>query len=375
MAAEVIEVKASGLLDDPRGGYAHAGQFLKDVWSAGKSGRQPVQLAAWHKATKVTGHMAEGDDSQGGFLVPTQFVADLQMMTGLDFGIPGRCLQLPMETNSVSIPYVNDVSHTGGVYGGVIVKRTGEGAEKLVSKPTFGLCTMTLHKLTALTYVTDELMEDSPSSVAAMFGKMYPEALNDVVSHDIIHGTGAGQGLGITNAPATITVPRAGAGAVIWADIIGMYERLAPRNLHNAVWLVNQDAWPDLATMFIVGLVPVYHPADAERRTDNFGTFMGLPLILTSQALPLGTAGDVVLADLSQMLLAQKGPKVESSAHVRFLHNEHVFRGVLRTDNQPWWPAPLTPAHGSQTVSPFVILGDAAATTTTEAATTTTGQV
>ena len=217
--------KASGLLD-PRGGYAHAGEFLKDVWLAGMNGgRQPVRLAAWHKASKVTGHMAEGDDAQGGFLVPTQFVADLQMQTGLDDGIPGRCTPIPMETNSVSIPYVNDVSHTGGVYGGTIVKRTGEAAEKLYSKPTFGLCTLTAHKLTTLTYVSNELMEDSPASIAAMFGKMYPEALNHIVANDIISGTGAGMGLGIINAPATIQVARAGAGAIVWADIIGMWER------------------------------------------------------------------------------------------------------------------------------------------------------
>ena len=370
MAADTTT--ASGLLDDLRGGYAHAGEFLKDVWLEGKTGRQPVKLAAWHKAAKTPGHMAAGDDSQGGFMVPTQFIADLQMLTGLDGGIPGRCMQIPMERNSVSIPYVNDVSHTGGVYGGVIVKRTGEAEEKLYSKPTFGLCTMTAHKLTTLTYVTNELMEDSPASIAAMFGKMYSEALNHIVTHDIVHGTGAGMGLGITNAPCTIHVARAGAGAIVWADVINMYERLCPNGLINAVWLANQDTFPALASMFLAGVVPVYHPADADRRTDAHGTLMGLPLILSCHSLPLGETGDLILADLSQMMLGRKGPKVESSAHIRFLHDENVFRGVLRTDNQPWWPAPLTPTHGSQTVSPFIVLDTYPTTTTTRGATTTT---
>jgi len=364
--------KASGLLD-PRGGYAHAGAFLKDVWLAGKTGRQPVKLAAWHKAT---GHMAEGDDAQGGFLVPTTFIADLQMQTGLDDGIPGRCTPLPMETHSVAIPYVNDVSHTGGVYGGVIVKRTGEAAEKLVSKPTLGACTLTLHKLTALTYVSNELMEDSPASIAAMFQKMYPEALNHIVANDIIGGTGAGMGLGIINAPATIGIARAGAGAIVWADIIEMWERLHPRCMQNAVWLANSDTFPDLATMFNIAIagesaVPVYQPANASSASPH-GTLMGIPLILTEHCPALGDTGDIILADLSQMLLGRKGPKVEASAHIRFLYDEEVFRGVLRTDHQPWWPAPVTPKHGSQTVSPFVMLTDVDATTTTAAPTTTT---
>jgi len=288
------------------------------------------------------------------------------------------CYSIPMERNSVSLPYVNDVSHTGGVYGGVIVKRTGEAEEKLYSKPTLGLCTMTLHKLTALTYVTNELMEDSPASIAAMFGKMFPEALNHICAGDIVNGTGAGMGLGIVNAPATINVARTGAGAIVWADIMGMWERLHPRCIRNAVWLANSDALPDLMAMFQIAVagqsaVPVYQPANADSASP-YGTLMGRPLILTEHCQALGTAGDIVLADLSQMLLARKGPKVESSAHIRFLYDENVFRGVLRTDNQPWWPAPVTPQHGTQTLSPFVILAAyvAPTTTTTSAATTTT---
>lgn len=374
MAAE--KAKASGQPLDPRGGYATFGEFLKDVYLAGKTGRSPQTLADWHKAVKTTGHMAEGDDSQGGFLVPAQFNSDLQMQTALDDGIPGRCTPIPIEVSSVSIPYVNDVSHTGGVYGGVIVKRTGEAAAKIAHKPTFGLCTLTLHKMTGFVYVTDELMEDSPASIAAMLGKMFPEALNHIVANDIVSGTGAGMGLGIINSPATIAVARAGAGAIVWADIINMWERLHPRSIKNAVWLANSDTFPDLATMFYVAIagqsaIPVYQPANEDSATP-YGTLMGIPLILTEHCEALGDTGDILLADLTQMLIAQKGPKVESSAHVRFDYNEMAFRAVLRVDHQPWWPAPVTPKHGSQTVSPFVMLTAYPTTTTTAAPTTTT---
>ena len=376
MATEIKE-QASGQPLDPRGGYAHAGEFLKDVWRAAKpGGKMPGQLDAWMKAVKTAGHMAEGDDSQGGFLVPTQFVADLKMQEGLDDGIPGRCFHLPAERSSVSIPYVNDVSHTGGVYGGVIVKRTGEGAQKLYSKPTLGLCTLTLHKLIALTYASEELIEDSPASIAAMFGKMFPEALNHVVAGDIVEGTGAGMGLGILNAPATIAVARTGAGAIVWADIANMTERLHPRCFKNAVWLANSDTIPDLKTMFQVAIagqaaVPVYQPANASSGSP-YPTLDGSPVIFTEHCPALGDTGDIILADLSQMLLARKGPKVESSAHLRYDYNEQTFRGVVRYDCQPWWPAPVTPKHGTQTLSPFVILNAYPTTTTTSAATTTT---
>jgi HK97 family phage major capsid protein len=369
---------ASGQPLDPRGGYSHAGEFLKDVWLAGRTGRQPVRLAAWHKAVKTTGHMAEGDDSQGGFLVPTQFVADLQMQTMLDDGIPGMCTPLPVESSTISIPFVNDVSHTGGVYGGVVVKRTGEGAQKLYSKPTLGLCTLTLHKLTILTYVSEELMEDSPASVGAIFAKMFAEALSHMIANDLIDGTGAGMGLGIINAPATIHVVRAVPGQIEWVDVVGLWSRLHPRCIQKAVWLANTDTMPQLMQMHhLVGAgnaIPVYQPGNKDS-VSRYGTLMGIPLMLTEHAQSLGDTGDLILADLSQMLLARKGPKVDSSIHLRFDYNEQTFRAVVRYDCQPWWPAPVTPKHGDHTVSPFVVLDNRPTTTTTAAPTTTSSQV
>ncbi len=350
------------------GGFKSAGHFLKAVAQAARGTMTP-ELAAWQK---TAGHMAEGDDSQGGFLVPTQFVADLKMQTMLDDGIPGLCTQIPAESSSISIPYVNDVSHTGGVYGGVVVKRTGEAAQKLYSKPSLGLCTMTLHKLTALTYVSQELIEDSPSSIAAMFAMMFPEALNHTIANDIVSGTGAGMGLGIINAPATIVVPRAGAGAIVWLDIVNMWERLFPRH-PRCVWLANSDTFPDLAQMFQIGAVPVWHPADGIDAGVH-QTFMGRPIYFTEHCPALGAEGDLILADMSQMLLARKGPKVDSSIHLRYDYDEETFRAEVRYDCQPWWPAPVTPKHGTETLSPFVILGDAPPTTTTAAASTTTEQ-
>jgi len=351
------------LADDPKGGFKRPGEFLKAVALASK-GSVSQQLKAWHAASKTAGHMSEGDDSQGGFLVPAQFIADLKMNTIIDDGIPGRCTTLPMQTNTVSLPYVNETSHATSVYGGVSVYRTGEAAQKGASKPTFGLCTLTLHKLTVFTYVSDELLEDSPISIEPLFRKMFPEALSFTLADDILNGTGAGMGLGVIPAPATITVARAGAGAVAWADIINMWSRLYTRSAGNSVWFANNDVFPQLAVMTqVVGVggVPVYIPAGGASATP-YGTLMGRPLILTELAQTMGTAGDVILADLSQMLLGRKSGadvKFGSSIHLRFDYNETAFKAEVRYDCQPWWPAPLTPRYSANTVSPFVILGDA----------------
>jgi HK97 family phage major capsid protein len=74
-------------------------------------------------------------------------------------------------------------------------------------------------------------------------------------------------------------------------------------------------------------------------------------------ASTLGTVGDIALVDLSQYLLIDKGGmNSASSIHVRFLNDEMTFKFTLRIDGQPIWNSALTPAKGSNTQSPFVVL-------------------
>jgi HK97 family phage major capsid protein len=84
---------------------------------------------------------------------------------------------------------------------------------------------------------------------------------------------------------------------------------------------------------------------------------MGRPVIPVEYCATLGTAGDIVLVDLEQYLMIDKG-KVEgaSSIHVRFLYDEMTFRFVYRVDGQPIWHAALTPFKGTNTLSPFIAL-------------------
>lgn len=370
----IITVGADRVGLDPTGGYKHLVEYLRDVRTAGMPGEGvPDRLAKWMNAAKVAGHMEEGDDSQGGFLVPTAYLPELQLNRLMETGLAARCRKIPMATNSVSIPYVNETTHATSTFGGVIIYRTGEAELKAVSKPTFGLCTLTLHKTTGAVYVSDELLEDSLISITPLLGMMFPDSLRFVLEDDIINGNGAGQGLGIIQAPATITVPRAGAGAIVRADILNMYRRLHPNLLGGAIWLANIDTMGQFQTMTQVvgtGGVATWIPPTGLDSAAPFGRVHGLPIFFIELCPTLGTAGDVILCNLSQMFLGQKAggiTGIQSSIHLRFLYDEVTFKAELRSDNQPWWPSPLTPRYSAETLSPFVILGDAATTTTTAA--------
>jgi len=75
------------------------------------------------------------------------------------------------------------------------------------------------------------------------------------------------------------------------------------------------------------------------------------------QCSAAGEVGDIILADMSQYLLIDKGGiNAASSIHVRFLYDENVYRFIYRVDGQPIWNKPLQAYKGSASVSPFVAL-------------------
>ncbi|MCD6404718.1 MAG: phage major capsid protein [Planctomycetes bacterium] len=357
--------------DDESGGFKSFAHFARDVARASVAGAgTSKELAAW--SAKTAGHMQEGDDSQGGFLVPEEFRNTL-LKNSLDAAIVRpRATVIPMATNSVKIPFVNETSQVSSVYGGVVIYRASEASQISASNPTFGQVELSLNKVTGLVYVSSELLEDSPISMEPLLTAMFSEAISFQEDDDYVNGTGTGMPLGIINAPCTITLDKESEQAdetILWENIVKMWSRLHPRCAAKAVWLANPDTFPPLATMTqAVGSagVPVYLPAHAAADAP-YGTLMGRPLILTKKCQTLGDKGDIILADFSQYLVGTKarGLQVAQSIHLRFDYDQTAFRFTLRYDGQPWWPAALTPKYSTSTLSPFVTLGARSAVTTT----------
>jgi HK97 family phage major capsid protein len=125
------------------------------------------------------------------------------------------------------------------------------------------------------------------------------------------------------------------------------------------VWLINQDIEPQLHTMGLAvgsGGIPVYMPANGWNG-QLYSTLFNRPVLPIEQCQTLGTAGDIILADLSQYILIDKGNmQAATSIHVKFVEGETAFRFVYRVDGAPWWVSALTPYKGSNTQSPFVCL-------------------
>lgn len=311
--------------------------------------------------------MNEQSPSDGGFLVQKEFETELLRNTYETGILAKRVRRRPIgpNANGLKMNAVAETSRvTGSRYGGVQVYWTPEGGLKTPSQVKLRQMELVLQKLTGLCYVTDELLEDA-TALEAILMDAFSEEFGFMLDDAILYGTGAGMPLGILNSNAVVTVSKeAGqaAGTITLNNVLAMYSRLWSRSMANAAWLVNVATLPQLYTMTLGGTaaVPVWLPPGGASESP-FSTLMGLPVIPIEHAAALGTVGDVILADLTQYLMIDKGAlpggiQRASSIHVRFIYDETCFRWVYRVAGMPVWNSTQTPYKGSATVSPFVVL-------------------
>ena len=88
---------------------------------------------------------------------------------------------------------------------------------------------------------------------------------------------------------------------------------------------------------------------------------MGKDVVITEFNPGLNSAGDILLADMSQYLFWEKGDvQAATSIHVAFLTDEQAFRFVYRCDGEPAYASPVTmykSSTGAIKQSCFVSLG------------------
>jgi HK97 family phage major capsid protein len=343
------------------------GDFLQDVAFAGQTHTiRPRLMRHQQRAAELrmsTG-LNEALPADGGFAVGTDFGPGLIQKVYENSQIAGLCRRTGISgtANGIKLNGIDETSRaTGSRYGGVRGYWVEEGGTFAASKPKFRQIELTLKKNAVLFYATDELLQDAAAleqnATACVVGEM------DFMLQDaLINGNGAGKPLGILNSPALVTVDKEEgqeADSIVLENISKMWARCWARSRPNAVWLINQEIEPQLDKLAIpvgTGGMPVYMPPGG-LADSPYGRIKGRPVIAIEQAAALGDAGDIILADFSEYMLADKGGvQMASSMHVMFTTDEMVFRFIYRVDGQPLWNSPLTPFKGAGTLSPFITL-------------------
>ena len=308
--------------------------------------------------------MGETDPAGGGFPVQVDFAQSILQRT-YDMGeIANRVFRLSISTNAngIKIPGIDETSRaTGSRWGGVQSYWVGEGDAATATKPKFRLIELDLKKLMSIWYVTEELMADA-SALTGIANEAFSQEIMFMLEDAVYRGTGAGMPQGILNSNSLITVAAEKGQAtqtILYQNLLNMWSRMWGRSRFNAVWFINQDVERQLYQVNqVIGTagVPVYLPPGGISEKP-YATLFGRPVVPVEYAPTLGAVGDILLADMSQYVIADKNSMQQmSSVHVRFLTDELTFRITYRCDGQPVWNSALLPYQGTQTKSPFVCL-------------------
>lgn len=353
-STEKPEVKPTPAKDNEKRFASFGEQLMAAYRAATPGGKVDERLT-----TRATSGLNESTPSDGGFLVQQDFVTELLKRTYETGILASKVKKIPISTNAngMKINAIDEDSRANGSrWGGVQTYWEGEADEITASKPKFRQMELSLKKLTGLCYATDELLQDA-AALEAVIRQAFAEEFGFKIDDAILSGSGEGEPLGILNSGAIVTVAKEASQTDIITveNLIKMWNRLWSRSRANAVWYINQELEPYLYTLKI-GDKPVYIPAGGLSEKP-YGTLFGRPVVPIEQCSAAGEVGDIILADIGQYLLIDKGGvKSASSIHVRFLYDENVFRFIYRVDGKPIWTKPLTPYKGSATVSPFVTL-------------------
>lgn len=303
--------------------------------------------------------MSGSSGSSGGFLIPGQFLTELQAVQAEEAIIRNYATVIRMTTRQVSIPVLDQTETTAGQphwFGGMKFFWTEEGAEKEEAEAKFRSVNLVAKKLTGLTYATDELVQDSAISLGDFLSGPLGFAGGVVWMEDYacLQGVGGGQPRGIINAPCTVAVERNTADQINYVDAINMLESFLPSA--SGRWIVSQSGMSSLIQLS----GPTGNPSfvwQTDAKEGVAARLFGMPLHWSEKVPGLGTRGDILLADPRFYIIGDRqATTIEASQFPRWVYDQTTWRVVHRMDGQPWLSAPLTYQDGETVVSPFVVL-------------------
>lgn len=356
--ATAYNAKAPGAALDKE--FGSAGEFIHAAWHLNNNAELQSKMASLRNAYSSV------VPADGGFLVPETLRSQLLQIALEMAVVRSRATVVPMESARVPFPMIDSTTNVGSVYGGMVAYWGEESAALTDASPKFGRAVLDAKKLTGLSVVPNELLQDSLISFAALVETLWPQALAFFEDNAFMSGTGVGEPLGFLgagNSAGVAVTKETGqtADTIVVENVIKMYSRMLPSSLSRGVWICSPEAIPELFTMALsvgtgggpVMLTNVAGPAPM--------TIFGRPLIVSEKAGRLGDRSDLSFVDLSYYLVGDRQTMTASSStDWKFGNDQTAFRIIQRVDGRPWLQSAITPANGGPTLSPFVEIADRA---------------
>lgn len=319
-------------LQDPYGGrFESFGEFALAVAAGGNDSRL-IRNAG----------MTTGTGSDGGFVVPGQFLgpvldAALQMEV-----VRPRANVVPMASNQANIGVFDYLDGTSGKRAGLQLLWGQEATALTEQKGKVRELNMSAHKGSILVRVSNELANDAPS-FDSQLGQAMVAAVAIGLDSVFLGGTGSGQALGVLNAPGTITVAKESgqaANTLLLQNLANMVGRLTPASFKQSIWLVHPTLVPKLYLMSytvqnLAGTENVggsYVQAITQDASGRLYIF-GRPVEITEACSALSSAGDIVLGDFSRYVVGLRADATIKRDESRYFDSDEIgFRLTLRVD-------------------------------------------
>lgn len=308
-------------------------------------------------------------DPDGGVLVPPALSEGAWRTAVSDgLGILPRLRQRDVPSIKYEIPRWEEVGNSraaGSRNGGARFYFLGEGEQVPGSTPKLASTNGRLSKIVCQIAATDELLQDS-SDLVGELNRVVGEELGTTITDSLINETKVDRPQSLLKAKSKITVSKEGgqAAATINVDNLRkMRARLYTKLWGDGCWLFNPELVQQLSTLDMPStdttaarMVQFVEPTS--RPGQPFALVDGLPAFACEECPAPGTEGDVILCAPSTILMSARSlvPGFRASAHIKFLTGEQVFQWTMRYDIVSLWPAAITPAYGSSTVSNIVTL-------------------
>lgn len=319
------------------------------------------RLVQHYKSTK---DIDSTTSASGGYLVPTEFMPTLMKVN--PFETPALSMVNRMQVNAPSgeIPALDQFfTPTAGVgqtaaAGRVTTAIRSEGGAYTETQPQFEQIQWRVYDVASgYVEVSKELRADSALAVESLLTNLIRVAVNAKMEYFIWQGTGAGQPLGILNAPALVQVDADTNDAFVFADAVEMYSRLLTIG-GRVAWTIHPSAIPDIAALAVGSTMTTY--VDSPQNALPM-RLLGFPIGQCEHLAQTNNPNDITLCDFSAYYLFERGGLyIDFSEHAAFTSGKDTWRFGQRVDGQPWLKSAVTlaDATGSFTKSPFVTNND-----------------
>lgn len=315
---------------------------FSDYWQALTSGRHDPRLVEQRVHTA-------GMKAQGGYAVPTQYVAEILNAVLQTSIILRRARVIPLTSLRVEQPAWDDLNQSDGAYyGGFKPEWLGEDEESEGEQDaTLRQIVLEAKKLALYTSLTRELAFASDPNMEHQLKDALRRSISLAMDQAFLLGDGNKQPKGIATDgnPALVTVNRAAANGVTYSDFASMLGRLHASAMDGAIWIMNPSVLPQLLEMKDDSGGLVWQPNSRDARPTSL---FGMPIEWFDRLPDLGAKGDVLLVN-PRFYVAAVAPDIwlDTSQSVHWGRDRTALRAVTLADGVGSWNAPYTPPAGA----------------------------